>query len=87
MIKVNFKSKFIRQYKKLTKELQIEVKERIDLFKRNPSNQILKIHRLGGRLKGSFSFSVNYQYRIIFEWKEKNKVAVLLSVGDHDIYR
>jgi plasmid maintenance system killer protein len=32
------------------------------------------------------SCSVNYRYRIIFEWDDPNTIAVL-SVGDHDVYR
>lgn len=77
---------FLREYKKLPIGLQEEVKEKIELFKKNPGNPMLKTHKLSGKLKGFFSFSVNYQWRIIFEWDSK-KSAALLAVGDHDIYR
>ncbi len=76
---------FVRKYKKLPKPLQEEVKEKIDLFKQDPFYPSLKTHKLKGELKGRWSFSVNYQYRIVFIFETKEK-AVLLTVGDHSIY-
>jgi plasmid maintenance system killer protein len=46
----------------------------------------LKVHKLNGPLKGSYSFSVNYKIRIIFQYVSKKEV-VLLTVGDHKIYK
>ncbi len=84
-MEVRYKTTFVRQYKKLSKALQEEVKERIELFKESPSHHFLKTHKLHGRMKGSWSFSVNYQYRIVFEYRE-NKDVDLLLVGDHSMY-
>jgi len=39
-----------------------------------------------GCMEGFLSFSVNYRYRIVFQW-ENRKTAVLLTVGDHDVYK
>ena len=86
MITVRYKSSFVRQYKKLSSDLRQEMREKIDLFKQDPRNVMLKVHKLGGKLRGSLAFFVNYRYRIVFEWEEKD-VAVLLDVGDHDIYK
>ncbi|MFA5799747.1 MAG: type II toxin-antitoxin system mRNA interferase toxin, RelE/StbE family [Candidatus Peribacteraceae bacterium] len=85
MTEVRFKPAFIRQYKKLSKALRQEIREKILLFQDNPRHSMLKTHALKGRLKGSMSFSVNYRYRIVFEWEEKD-AAVLLAVGDHSVY-
>lgn len=84
-MKVLFKPNFVRQYKKLSFELQIEVKEKIDLFKKDPKHSFLKTHKLKGKLSSYFSFSVNYKYRIVFEYENK-ETAILLAVGDHDVY-
>jgi addiction module RelE/StbE family toxin len=78
--------KFIRQYKKLPEALQEEVKEKIELFKADQNHPFLKTHKLKGELKKYWSFSVNYQYRIIFEYDSKETIA-LLKVGDHHIYQ
>lgn len=86
MIEVVYKPTFIRKYKKLPAVLQEEVKERIALFQESPSHSYLKTHKLKGQFKGFYSFSVNYSYRIIFQYEGENKVA-LVSVGDHTIYQ
>lgn len=86
MIKVLYKPAFIRQYKKLPEALREEIKEKIGLFREDPSHLFLKSHKLKGKLKGFLSFSVNYEYRIVFEYETKNTV-VLLAVGDHEVYK
>lgn len=86
MIAILYKPTFVRQYDALPRELQEEVKERITLFRKNPRHRFLRMHKLNGALRGFLSFSVNYRYRIVFQW-EKRHTAVLLVVGDHDLYR
>jgi len=85
-IAVRYKPSFLRQYKKLEPALQDDVYEKIELFK-NPKNHTkLHVHKLKGILAGRFSFSVNYQYRIVYKYLDK-KTVVFLVIGDHDIYR
>lgn len=86
MIEVLYKPIFIRQYKKLPEALQQEIKEKIEIFKADPNHAYLKTRKLKGKLKEFFSFSVNYEYRIVFQYENK-KTAVLLTVGNHDIYK
>lgn len=72
----------------LPNALQCEAKEKILLF-RDPANHLqLKVHKLKGRLKTRYSFSVNYDTRIVFRYLDtKPREALLLAVGDHDIYK
>ncbi len=85
---IGYTPRFIRQYKKLYKPIQAEVKEKIELFKKTENHQKLKVHALSGVYKNTFSFSINYSYRIIFEYinKERTEIA-LLQVGNHDLYK
>lgn len=86
MMTIVYRPMFLRQYDKLPRDLQEEVKEKVALFAHDPRHPSLRAHKLKGRLRGSSSFSVNYKYRIVYEYESKNRVA-LLAVGDHDVYK
>jgi mRNA-degrading endonuclease RelE of RelBE toxin-antitoxin system len=86
MLELIYAPSFIRELKKLEKDLRDEVLEKLELFK-NPSNhKQLKVHKLKGYLKNSYSFSVNYSFRIVFSYASKKSVNVL-AIGDHGIYK
>ena len=72
-------------FSKLETDLQEEALEKIGLFS-NPTNHIqLKVHKLKGVHQQHYSFSVNYKHRIVFMYITKRE-AVLIAIGDHDIY-
>ncbi len=78
---------FIRQFRKLEETLQEEIVDKIELFK-NPKNHVLlKVHSLKGPLKGYYSFSVNYKFRIIFQFRKGKQEAHLHIIGDHSVYQ
>lgn len=84
-MKITYSPKFLRRFKKLDQELQIEAKEKIKLFAQDPSHQFLKTHKLSGRLN-QYSFSVNYKYRIVFTYISKEEVY-FLTIGNHSVYQ
>ena len=84
---VSYKPSFLREFKKLERALQHEAKEKIELFKNPANHKKLRVHYLKGPLAPRMSFSVNYRYRIVFEWEEEGRSAVLLAIGDHEVYR
>jgi mRNA-degrading endonuclease YafQ of YafQ-DinJ toxin-antitoxin module len=77
--------KFLRQLKKLSVPLQEDVIQKIELFKNKENHKQLKVHKLSGPFDTYHSFSVNYSYRILFDYVSQEEV-VLLKVGTHDIY-
>lgn len=83
---VGYASEFLRQFKKLEPDLQEEVLEKIDYFKNSDKHLLLKVHKLHGPFSGCYSFSVNYKVRIVFTYNVKRH-ALLLAIGDHDIYK
>jgi len=85
-MRVIFKPAFLRQLKKLEPALQDEAIEKIALFKNSSNHSALRVHALHGPLKGLCSFVVNYRYRIVFVFEKKKIEAVLLAIGDHDVY-
>lgn len=85
MIGLIYAPRFVRQFKRLHIELQEETFQKIDLFRNVKNHAVLKVHKLHGKFSNSYSFSVNYKTRIVFEYVSKTEVA-LLSIGDHDVY-
>ena len=85
-MEVQYKPSFVREFKKLPKEVQDEAFQKITLFQDVKNHESLKVHKLKGRLKDFYSFSITYSHRIVFMYENKN-IAVFLAVGDHDVYR
>jgi len=54
----------------------------------DPFQPSLKLHELGGKLKGICAVRVTYSYRITLTLKISEHVVTLLDIGDHDdVYR
>ncbi|PIR75828.1 MAG: type II toxin-antitoxin system mRNA interferase toxin, RelE/StbE family [Candidatus Magasanikbacteria bacterium CG_4_9_14_0_2_um_filter_42_11] len=85
-MKIIYAPTFVRKYKRLPPELREEAKEKISLFTEDPNHPFLKLHKLKGNLKNRWSFSINYQYRIVCRYTQNGDVE-FLTIGDHDIYR
>ncbi len=85
-MEISFAPGFLRSVRSLPLLLRDEIKEKIRLFSDEKNHTSLRVHKLSGRLKNCYAFSVNYHIRIIFEYTGKPKRAYLLTVGDHDIY-
>ena len=86
-MEVHFKPSFIREYNKLESQLQEEVRDKIELLKDVINHEKLRVHKLHGSMRGMYSFSVNYQYRVVFVFENKKKTSVvLLIIGTHEIY-
>ena len=87
MIDVLYTQPFIKQFNSLEDGLRDEIYEKIELFKNKDNHIQLKVHKLKGKLKNKYSFSVNYKIRIVFEYTLFKKEVALLSIGDHDVYK
>lgn len=89
MIDVGYSSSFTKAYKKLLKSyLEIEDKfwDKVDIFYENPFDSQLKTHKLSGKLKDLWSFSVDFSIRIIFYFESKDLVT-FVDIGNHeDVY-
>ena len=83
---IAYTPQFLRMLRKLERTLQEEAVEKIELFENDPTHSQLKAHKLKGKLKNRYSFSVNYQTRIIYMHLSKNEVA-FLAIGDNDVYK
>lgn len=59
--------------------------KREKIFCRNPFDKRLKTHKLHGRLKNQWSFSVDKKNRIVFIFDDKD--IIFLDIGAHEIYK
>ncbi len=85
MIKITFSSSFKRAFKRRiagNKEREEVFRTKLESFKNNPFEPGLKNHKLSGKLKDYWSFSVEYDLRIIFYFADKEKV-VFVDIGTH----
>lgn len=67
MIEVSFISSFRRIFKnktKVDKELYLKFWEKVELFINDPFETSLKTHKLSGKLKDLWSFSLGYDERV-----------------------
>lgn len=85
MITVGFTPEFFRRLKKLTPQLQELAFEKIELFRDRANHKRLEVHKLHGKYRGFFGFSIGNKNRIMFEWISDTE-ALLHTVGDHSIY-
>ncbi len=85
MIEIAFSSSFERAFeRKIAGNIEREklFRAKLEVFQNNPFEAKLKTHKLSGKLKDYWSFSVEYDLRIIFYFSEKEKV-VFIDVGTH----
>lgn len=85
-MRIYYSSKFKREYERLPKKIKILAEEKEFIFRNNPFESRLDTHKLSGRLKEYWAFSIDRRHRIIFEFAEKD-IVWFHSVGDHSIYQ
>ncbi len=85
-VRVDVTSRFERSFNALPPDLQRLTVERVAWFAANPFDPRLKTHKLKGRLKGIWSFSITHAHRVLVTFP-KSGVALLHDVGTHDVYR
>jgi len=85
-MQIIYSPKFAREYKKLPLNIKLLAEKAETLFRKDSFNPKLKTHKLKGRLADFWAFSIDFKYRIIFEFKDRDTVW-FHSAGDHDIYQ
>ncbi len=86
MLEISFSEGFKRAFKKRIKGnkiLEKKFKTKLELFKEDPFDKSLKTHKLSGKLQDLWSFSLEYDQRILFYFTDEGKV-VFVDIGNHD---
>ena len=86
-MEVSFSDSFKKVFKKRVNSTETEPEFwiRLELFINDPFDAKLKTHKLSGKLKNLWSFSIEYDLRVVFYFtKDKPKRAVFVDIGTHD---
>lgn len=76
--------RFIRRHPQLRARLAAVLRD----LEQDPFQPHLRLHELGGKLKGIQAVSLTYEYRITLIVLVTEKEVVLLDIGGHDeVYR
>lgn len=57
--------------------------QKVDMFTQEPFDPQLRTHKLSGRLDGLWSFSIQYDVRVVFYFVDSARV-LFVDVGTHD---
>lgn len=85
MIEIAFNQLFKRAFKRRIAgnvERERRFRSKLEAFAQNPFESSLKTHKLSGKLKDYWSFSVEYDLRIVFYFAEETAV-VFIDIGSH----
>lgn len=80
-----YSSHFERNLRKLPPDLKTLIRKREALFRKDCFDPRLKTHKLSGKLKNYWSFSLTHSHRVLFQFLGEGKVG-FIDVGDHTIY-
>jgi len=86
MIQVACSPSFRRAYKRRIEgrfDLEAQFTRSLRLFIENPHHPRLRTHKLSGALAQLWSFTVQYDCRVIFYFADGHR-AVLVDIGKHD---
>ncbi len=86
-MEISFDDAFKKSFRKRIKNKAAEKDfwQRVDLFINDPFTPTLRTHKLSGTLKGYWSFSIEYDLRVVFYFtSDKPKRAVFIDIGTHN---
>ncbi|OGL59629.1 hypothetical protein A2752_00855 [Candidatus Uhrbacteria bacterium RIFCSPHIGHO2_01_FULL_46_23] len=73
--------KKIKQIQSKNRKLYIKIKKQLSLFQTDPQHPSLRIHKLSGKLKNTWSISIDMSYRMIYEISD---TYYFFHIGTHD---
>jgi addiction module RelE/StbE family toxin len=90
-MKIGWTPKSSRAFKRLVKrnpQLRVSIEQTLQKMVEDIYHPSLKTHKLMGELADTWSCSIDYSYRILFEFvsdPETEEMAILLlNIGSHD---
>lgn len=85
MWELEYTNKFLRQFEKCDNTIKKKAVSTIKKIEKDPFERSLKTHNLKGKLTGTFSCSVDFSYRILFDINMQK--ITFVAIGNHEIYK
>lgn len=82
-IRVKFSKNFLKSINKLSEPQVVQLKNRLELFKIDPTHPTLNNHKLKGKLKGRFSINITGDIRAIYRLENNGNVIKFSRLGSH----
>ena len=81
-----YSKSFAKKLERFSKKDKEKILQKIHIFWQNPFDPSLKTHKLTGKFKNYWSFSIAFNLRIMFQLDKQETVA-FIDIGSHEIYK
>lgn len=85
-MEIEYSREFLKSLENLPGFIQKKAERKDYVFRENAFHASLKTHKLRGKLKNYYSYSVDKNCRVLFRFENKNKV-IYFDIGAHKIYK
>ena len=84
---IYYSSKFEKSLRKMPRFVKKAFLGKESLFVSNPFGASLETHKLHGKYKEYWAFTIVGQYRIMFKFANNERDVEFVNIGTHEIYR
>jgi addiction module RelE/StbE family toxin len=86
IVQIELSTKFRKSFAHVSQNVFNQYQKKVGLFIHEPFHPSLKTHALTGKLQGYYAFSINYSYRVVFQFMNAKEV-LFINIGTHEIYK
>lgn len=84
---VYYSSRFKKSLRKMPKFVTDAFRAKEGAFLENPFFSALETHKLHGKYREYWAFTVVGQYRVMFRFMKNERDVGLINIGTHEIYK
>jgi len=86
-MKIRFHNNFEKQYRKLRKNEQSQLRERLSLFSKDEFSPILNNHPLSGKYKGYRSINITGDTRALYKYQNPATCIFVVIDSHSNLYK
>jgi len=87
MRQIFYSSKFRKALKRIPEFVRQAFLAKESLFLENPFHPRLETHKLHGKYREFWAFTVIGQYRVMFKFMDNGRDVGFINIGTHEIYK